>query len=136
MAKFLQLFYYHLYLLECMLFPEYFFITVCCIPFSDHFLDEDSLLENLPKFEHCSGSGLPCELTRNSNWLQSKSPNAKLDFEIYGNDGYVSRQRKQILQARNIHRNTGITTCGANEGRSGGKSCTCQLQVLPLFYSV
>ncbi|VDK68888.1 unnamed protein product [Litomosoides sigmodontis] len=88
----------------------------------DHFLDEDSLLENLPKFEHCSrsGSSLSCELTRNVNWLQSKSPNAKQGFEICGNDGYVSRQRKQVLQTRNIHRSTGISTRGSNEGRSGG----------------
>ncbi|CAG9531102.1 unnamed protein product [Cercopithifilaria johnstoni] len=88
----------------------------------DHFLDEDSLLENLPKFEHCSGSGsgLPCELIRSVNWLQSRLPNAKPGFEIYGNDGYVSKQRKQVLQTRNIPRSTGISTRGANEGRSRG----------------
>ncbi|EFO26040.2 hypothetical protein LOAG_02450 [Loa loa] len=86
----------------------------------DHFLDEDSLLENLPKFEHSNASGLPCELTRNVNWLKPKSPNAKPDFEIYDSDEYVSRQRKQVLQARNIHRSNGTSTRGANEGRSGG----------------
>uniref|UniRef100_A0A158Q737 Bromodomain adjacent to zinc finger domain protein 2A n=1 Tax=Elaeophora elaphi TaxID=1147741 RepID=A0A158Q737_9BILA len=90
----------------------------------DHFLDEDSLLENLPKFEHYSGggSGLPCELIRNINWLQSKSPNAKLGFEFCGSDGYASKQRKQVLQSRNNHRSTGIPTRGTNEGRPRGLS--------------
>ncbi|KAL3998386.1 Cid1 poly A polymerase family protein [Acanthocheilonema viteae] len=88
----------------------------------DHFLDEDSLLENLPKFEYCNGSGsnLACEFTRNVNWLQPKSPNTKSGFEIYGNDRYVSRQRKQVLQTRDIHQSTGISSRSANEGRSRG----------------
>ncbi|VDO22197.1 unnamed protein product [Brugia timori] len=84
----------------------------------DHFLDEDSLLENLPKFEYSSASGLPCGLTGNINWLQSKSPNAKSDFNICGSDGCVSKQRKHVLQARNIHRSSVISS-RANEGRSG-----------------
>ncbi|VIO96458.1 Uncharacterized protein BM_BM7368 [Brugia malayi] len=87
----------------------------------DHFLDEDSLLENLPKFEYSSASGLPCGLTGNINWLQSKSPNAKSDFNICGSDGCVSKQRKHVLQARNIHRSSVISS-RANEGRSGSKS--------------
>ncbi|VDO30228.1 unnamed protein product [Onchocerca flexuosa] len=99
----------------------------------DYFLDEDSLLENLPKFEQCNGSDLPCELTRNLNWLQSKSPSAKSDFEICNSDGYVSRQKKQILQAKN-HRNINISTRGINEGKSGGSSCTSNLPPISTYH--
>uniref|UniRef100_A0A8R1U0W5 Uncharacterized protein n=1 Tax=Onchocerca volvulus TaxID=6282 RepID=A0A8R1U0W5_ONCVO len=108
-------------------------LQVCCIPFPDHFLDEDSLLENLPKFEHCNGSDLPCELTRNLNWLQSESPSAKPDFEICSSDGYISRQKKQILQAKN-HRSISISTHGINEGKSGESKCTSNLPPISTYH--
>ncbi|MCP9260168.1 Poly(A) RNA polymerase GLD2 [Dirofilaria immitis] len=72
----------------------------------DYFLDEDSLLENLPKFEHCNENSLTYELTRSLNWPRSKSISVKPDLEIYSSDKYVSRQKKEILQSKSIHRST------------------------------
>ncbi|KAM3721132.1 Poly(A) RNA polymerase gld-2 [Dirofilaria immitis] len=80
----------------------------------DYFLDEDSLLENLPKFEHCNENSLTYELTRSLNWPRSKSISVKPDLEIYSSDKYVSRQKKEILQSKSIHR----STSRVSEGKS------------------
>ncbi|VDK28707.1 unnamed protein product, partial [Gongylonema pulchrum] len=83
-------------------------------------LDEDSLLENLPRFDNCNKTSN--DSWRNLNWSPLRPSSTRRDLEHYESSEQLARQRKLSTSIKcSPHREARVpTTRGTNETRPSG----------------